>query len=216
MSMSRRSVIASALAATAAIGGVTAASQAGAAEPRRRSAFGPAASPAGDVVGKITVGYQGWFACKGDGAPINSWWHWSQNAGQPPSPDNTTLVSWPDMREYDHSYVTAYGDLGSGQPAALFSSWDQQTVDTHFRWMRENDCDTAALQRFNPFGDEGPTRDAMTQKVRQAAEANGRKFYIMYDVSGWTSMQQQIKDDWTSKMKAYTASSAYARQNGKP
>ena len=30
-----------------------------------------AASPPGDVVGKITVGYQGWFACTGDGAPIN-------------------------------------------------------------------------------------------------------------------------------------------------
>ncbi len=43
-----------------------------------------AASPAGDVVGKITVGYQGWFACIGDGAPINGWWHWSQNWSQPP------------------------------------------------------------------------------------------------------------------------------------
>ncbi|WP_220182974.1 hypothetical protein, partial [Sphaerisporangium album] len=31
-----------------------------------------AASPPGDVVGKITVGYQGWFACIGDGAPINT------------------------------------------------------------------------------------------------------------------------------------------------
>ena len=30
-----------------------------------------AASAAGDVVGKITVGYQGWFACIGDGAPID-------------------------------------------------------------------------------------------------------------------------------------------------
>ncbi|MGH3417660.1 MAG: hypothetical protein ACRDSS_14410, partial [Actinocrinis sp.] len=44
-----------------------------------------AASPAGDVVGKITVGYQGWFACIGDGAPINGWWHWSQNMAQAPS-----------------------------------------------------------------------------------------------------------------------------------
>ncbi len=35
-----------------------------------------AASPPGDVIGKITVGYQGWFACVGDGAPINSWWHY--------------------------------------------------------------------------------------------------------------------------------------------
>ncbi|KIF66452.1 xylosidase [Streptomyces sp. AcH 505] len=217
MSMSRRSAIASALAATAAIGGLGAAQQAGAASaPRRKSAFGPAASPVGDVVGKITVGYQGWFACIGDGAPINSWWHYSANGGQPPSPSNTTLVSWPETKEYSKTYRTAYPNLNSGQPATLFSSWDQQTVDTHFRWMQENGCDTAALQRFNPFGAEGPTRDGMAQKVRQAAEAHGRKFYIMYDVSGWTSMQSQIKDDWTSKMKAYTASGAYAKQNGKP
>ncbi|MFI5759171.1 glycoside hydrolase family 71/99-like protein [Streptomyces sp. NPDC051569] len=215
--MSRRSVIASALAASAAIGGVSAAQRAVAAsDPGRRARPAPAASPPGDVVGKITVGYQGWFACTGDGAPINSWWHWSQDASRPPSPGNTTLVSWPDMREYDRGYPTAYPDLGNGGTANLFSSWDQQTVDTHFRWMRENDCDTAALQRFNPFGDEGPTRDAMAQKVRRSAEANGRKFYIMYDVSGWTSMQSEIKEDWTSKMKAYTASSAYAHQNGKP
>ena len=72
-------------------------------------------------------------------------------------------------------------------------------------------CDTAALQRFNPNGSEGPTRDAMAVKVRSAAEANGRKFYIMYDVTGWTNMQPEIKTDWTSKMSAHTASSAYAR-----
>ncbi|MFD8965510.1 glycoside hydrolase family 71/99-like protein [Streptomyces sp. NPDC059568] len=217
MHMSRRSVIASALAASAAIGGVGAAQQAAAAAgPWRRAQPGPAASPPGDVVGKITVGYQGWFACSGDGAPINGWWHWSQNMSQPPSPSNTTIKSWPDMREYSRSYRTAYANLNGGQPATLFSSWDQQTVDTHFRWMRENNCDTAALQRFNPYSPEGPTRDAMAQKVRQSAEANGRKFYIMYDVTGWTSMQSQIKEDWTTKMRAHTASSAYARQNGKP
>lgn len=32
-------------------------------------------SGAGDVVGKITVGYQGWFAAIGDNAPVNGWWH---------------------------------------------------------------------------------------------------------------------------------------------
>jgi hypothetical protein len=175
-----------------------------------------AASPAGDVVGKITVGYQGWFACAGDGAPINGWWHWSQNWGQPPSPGNTGIKAWPDMREYARGYQTAYQNLNNGQPATLFSSYDQQTVDTHFGWMRDNGCDTAALQRFNPTGGEGPTRDAMAAKVRSAAEGTGRKFYIMYDVSGWTNMQPEIKTDWTNKMKAHTASSAYARQNGKP
>ncbi|MFF2525641.1 discoidin domain-containing protein [Streptomyces liangshanensis] len=213
MAISRRSVIVSALAgtATAGLGGLPGTLTQAAAAPAA-----PAASPPGDVVGKVTVGYQGWFACIGDGAPINSWWHYSRNAGQPPSPSNTTLVSWPDMREYTRSYPTAYPNLGNGQRATLFSSWDQQTVDTHFRWMRENGCDTAALQRFNPFGAEGPTRDGMAQKVRQSAEAYGRKFYIMYDVTDWTNMQSEIKQDWTAKMRAYTASSAYAVQNGKP
>ncbi len=89
-------------------------------------------------------------------------------------------------------------------------------MNTHFRWMQQNGCDTAALQRFNPNGSEGPTRDAMATKVRSAAETYGRKFYIMYDVTGWTNMQSEIKTDWTSKMSAHTASPMYARQNGKP
>ncbi|MFI5836276.1 discoidin domain-containing protein [Micromonospora sp. NPDC051300] len=175
-----------------------------------------AASPPGDVVGKVTVGYQGWFSCPGDGAPIGGWWHWSRDRFQSPSPANTTIVSWPDMREYTRGYPTAYPNLGDGRPATLFSSYDQQTVDTHFRWMREYGCDTAALQRFNPFGDEGPTRDAMAAKVRSAAERFDRKFYVMYDVTGWTSMRTQLKEDWTTRMSAHTASPAYARQNGRP
>jgi chitodextrinase len=175
-----------------------------------------AASGPGDVVGKITVGYQGWFACIGDGAPINGWWHWTQNWSQPPSPTNTGIKCWPDMRDYTNTYQTSYAALGNGQPATLFSSYDQQTVNTHFLWMQQNNIDTAALQRFNPTGGEGPTRDAMATKVRAAAESYGRKFYIMYDVSNWTNMQSEIKTDWTNKMSAHTASSAYAKQNGKP
>jgi len=208
MTISRRKVLAGGIAA-AGLGatGYLAAAGAGTAD---------AASAPGDVVGKITVGYQGWFACPGDNAPINQWWHWSSNGGQPPSPSNTTIVSWPDMREFTNSYQTAYANLGNGQPAKLFSSYDQQTVNTHFTWMRDNGCDTAALQRFNPVGGEGPTRDAMAIKVRSAAETFGRKFYIMYDVTNWTNMQSEIKTDWTTKMSAHTASSAYARQNGKP
>ncbi|MFI6345791.1 glycoside hydrolase family 71/99-like protein [Streptomyces sp. NPDC050560] len=215
MSVNRRTLLASALAVSAGAAGALAGTRA-TASPVVKAAGAGAASPAGDVVGKITVGYQGWFACKGDGAPIDSWWHWSANGGQPPSPSNTTLVSWPDMAEYAHTYPTDYPDLNGGGPAALFSSWDEQTVDTHFRWMAENNCDTAALQRFDPVGGEGPTRDAMADKVRAAAEAHGRKFYIMYDVTDWLEMQSQIKDDWTSKMKAHTASGAYATQNGRP
>jgi hypothetical protein len=175
-----------------------------------------AASPVGDVVGKITVGYQGWFACIGDGAPINTWWHWSRNAGQAPSPSNNVIKAWPDMSEYTAKYQTAYQNFNNGTPATLFSSYDQSTVNIQFSWMKQWGCDTAALQRFNPNSSEGPTRDAMAQKVRTAAEAYSRKFYIMYDVSGWTNMQSEIKTDWTTKMSAHTASTAYAKQNGKP
>ncbi|HEY2672087.1 MAG TPA: lectin [Rugosimonospora sp.] len=209
MTVSRRTVLRSAVAgsALAAAGGLgTAFAQ-----------YAGAASAPGDVVGKVTVGYQGWFACTGDGAPINGWWHWSANWGQPPSPSNNgTLRAWPDMREYPRGYQTAYANLGNGQPATLFSHWDQTTVNLHFLWMQQNGIDTAALQRFNPNGSEGPTRDGVTTRVRSAAETYGRKFHIMYDVSGWTNMQSEIKTDWTSKMSAHTASSAYARQNGKP
>ncbi|WP_069861973.1 glycoside hydrolase family 71/99-like protein [Streptomyces malaysiensis] len=207
MGISRRHLIGSALGATA-LGALGAA--------RLTTGTASAASPPGDVVGKITVGYQGWFACAGDGAPINGWWHWAANMSQPPSPSNTGIHSWPDMRDYTKGYKTDYNNLNNGQPANLFSSYDQQTVDTHFRWMQQYNIDTAALQRFNPFSPEGPTRDAMATKVRSAAEKYGRKFYIMYDATGWLDMKGQMKQDWTDKMKAHTSSSAYARQNGKP
>jgi hypothetical protein len=216
VSISRRHVITSALGATAALGLGAAAPEALASATAAKAGAAPAASGPGDVVGKISVGYQGWFACIGDGAPINSWWHYSQNGGQPPSPSNTTIKSWPDVSEFGKTYQTAYANLNGGAPAKLFSSWDQGTVDTHFLWMQQNGIDTAALQRFNPNSPEGPTRDGMAQKVRQSAEGHGRKFYIMYDVSGWSGMQSEIKADWTNKMKAHTASSAYAKQNGRP
>jgi hypothetical protein len=109
-----------------------------------------AASGVGDVVGKITVGYQGWFACTGDGAPINGWWHWSNDWSRPPSPSNNAIKAWPDMREYAKTYQTAYSNFNGGGPATLFSSYDQSSVNTHFTWMQQNGCDTAALQRFNP------------------------------------------------------------------
>ncbi|MEU3519880.1 xylosidase [Streptomyces sp. NPDC006654] len=176
----------------------------------------PTASTPGDVVGKTTVGYQGWFACKGDGAPINAWWHWAPDNSRPPAASNSSVKAWPDVRDYAQTYPTDFNALGNGRQASLFSSYDQQTVDTHFLWMQQYGIDTAALQRFNPNKGEGPTRDAMAVRVRGAAETYGRKFYIMYDVSNWTAMQSEIKTDWTNKMAQHTQSSAYAHQNGKP
>jgi hypothetical protein len=210
MTISRRTLLASALA------GATAAAVGGTELISALTSSASAASPAGDVVGKITVGYQGWFACIGDGAPIDAWWHWSDNESEAPSPSNNNLKAWPDMTIYSNGYETAYANLGDGSQATLFSSYDQSTVNTHFSLMAANGCDTAALQRFDPNGSEGPTRNAITAKVNTAAQDNGRKFYIMYDASGWTNMATEMPTDWTDVMSQYTSSSAYAHQNGKP
>ena len=173
-------------------------------------------SPVGDVVGKVIVGYQGWFAATGDGSPINVYWHWTQTWEQQPSPTNQGISSWPDVRDYTSTFPTKYANLNNGQPANVFSSFSDQTVDIQFKWMKQYGMDGAALQRFNPNGIEGPIRDAMAAKVKIAAETNGVKFYIMYDVSGWTNMATEMETDWTNKMSALTASPQYAKQNGKP
>ncbi|SEM76241.1 hypothetical protein SAMN05216436_107110 [bacterium A37T11] len=168
-----------------------------------------------DVVGKVVVGYQGWFACPGDGSPANRWWHW----GKAPNPG---VEIWPDMREYTQTYHSGFANLGNGQPANLFSNYDNSTVQTHFNWMKENGIDCAALQRFGAeFGDYvfKNHRDSILSKVKTAAEHAGVKFYVMYDMSGWTDFQTALKDDWTNTVVGnlnVTSSAAYARQDGKP
>lgn len=166
-----------------------------------------AASPPGDVVGKVTVGYQGWFSAAGDGSPVNDWGH-------------TNLEMWPDVREYSQTYQTTLANLGNGQPAKMFSSYDQSTVNTHFTWMAQNGIDCAALQRFGNEITPGSVikaqRDGMATRVMNGAQSTGRKFYIMYDMSGGTSY---LQSDWTNTIVNtlhLTSSPAYAKQNGKP
>ena len=185
---------------------------AGAAPESKKLALGKAAvSPPGDVVGKVVVGYQGWYSIPGDGGGGDIWWHWT---GSNHAPSLTEHVkSWPDVREYSTLFATALPNLGNGQPTKLFSSYTDQSVDTHFKWMQQNGIEVAALQRFEDYRD---FRDGVTAKVKTSAEAHNVKFYIMYDISGWESFQSELKTDWTNKMAAYTASKAYARQNGKP
>ena len=170
----------------------------------------------GDVIGKVTVGYQGWFTAPGDGSPRNQWWHYCSPVTQPPSPSTHQIKAWPDMREFTAAFPTGFASLGNGQPATLFSSYSDQTVNTHLLWMQQNGIDTVALQRFS---DEIPTRNGIALKVNSAAQAYGRKFYVMYDISGWTSFQTQIKTDWTDIIVGQLqlpSSPAYAKQNGKP
>ena len=177
-------------------------------------------SPVGDVVGKLFAGYQGWFLAKGDGSPFNGWTHWGSKAAK----GHQTFEIWPDVREYSHLYETEYAHLGNGQPAKLFSSWDNQTVDTHFKWMQQNNIDGAALQRFGSHAFSKDKRsktllNGMAHKVMTSAEKFNRKFYIMWDISGWTNFSTQLIEDLNEsiiKELNLFKSKAYAYQNGKP
>jgi hypothetical protein len=120
------------------------------------------------------------------------------------------------MSDFTNKYATGFPNLGNGAAATLFSSYDAATVDTQLRWMQDTGIDTVAIQRFGDFMD---VRDAVAVNVRTAAEAHGRKFYIMYDISGWTDFQTGLQSDWNDRIinKLHlTDSPAYARQDGKP
>jgi hypothetical protein len=173
----------------------------------------------GDIAGKITVGFQGWFTAANDGSGINPpWWHWTADRNTPSASD-ISIKSWPDMSEYATTYPTGFPSLGSGHPAALYSDWDAATIDTQVKWMQDAGIDTIALQRFGDFRGTGEARNVVAGHVRDAAEAHGRKFYVMYDITGWTTFQDDLKSDWTTHILGelnLPSSPAYAKQDGKP
>ncbi|HVU50831.1 MAG TPA: glycoside hydrolase family 71/99-like protein, partial [Polyangia bacterium] len=173
----------------------------------------------GDIAGKVTVGYQGWFDAANDGSGITPpWWHWTADRDTPTA-SNLSIKSWPDMKEYAKTYPTGFADLGGGGPATLYSDWDASTVDTQVKWMQDAGIDTIALQRFGDFRGTGEARNVVAAHVRDAALAHGRKFYVMYDITGWTTFQDDLKSDWTTHIVGelhLPSSPAYAKQDGKP
>ncbi|MFF0724375.1 glycoside hydrolase family 71/99-like protein [Streptomyces sp. NPDC004134] len=176
------------------------------------------------VTGQVYAGYQGWFNAPGDGSPRNSWRHWANNSA--PSPGNQSFELYPDMTAYPASarFQTGYAPLGNGQPATLFSSYPTAVVNQHFSWMQSYGIDGAALQRFgvdllDPVSKQN--RDTITDRVRDAAEAHDRGFYVEYDISGLTdaNVEQTLKNDWTSTVTGtldLTSSPSYAHEDGRP
>jgi hypothetical protein len=179
----------------------------------------------GDIKGKLIVGYQGWFNCKDDGSPLNSWVHWGGGTiGPRPGFGNLHFDLYPDVREYTNTYQTGLGNLNNGQPAKLFSSYDDQVVNKHVEWMQQYGIDVVALQRFSSGVTPGSTKkahkDGMALKIRNACEIYGRKFYMMYDLSDMamdTSFIDILRKDWTNTITSASAlnllaSPAYAKE----
>lgn len=97
---------------------------------------------------------------------------------------------WPDVQDYSPSelYVAEGLKLANGQPARVFSSRNPETVRRHFNWMAKTGIDGAFLQRFLGQCDvlDGGNhairalRDEVGDRVKEAAEQEGRVFAMMY------------------------------------
>lgn len=174
-----------------------------------------------DIKGKVLAGYQGWFQSPQDGSGMNSWGHWvMQNTL--PGPLNTKIDLYPDVREYEQLYYTGYQPLGNGEKAQYFSSYDYQTVDTHFKWMNQYGIDGVAMQRFMVFFEEAAAHmDQVLKNVQQAAEKYGRVFYLEYDFTGNSDsdIAEKVKADFlrvTKEDMQLTSSDRYLKVDGKP
>jgi hypothetical protein len=183
---------------------------------------GAVAADEPSLIGNHVVGYQGWFGCPGDKG-ANRWFHWFRGQQSTPGAE-LTVDLWPDVSELSAEDRCKTGlKLSNGQPAEVFSSANPKTVRRHFKWMKDYEIDGAVLERFASelrTPDRAVRPDIVLNNVRSAAEAEGRGFLVMYDLSGMPegSIVQTIKDDWLrlGRTLRITESPSYMRHRNKP
>ena len=171
--------------------------------------------------GLIMAGYQGWFNADGDGAG-RGWNHYWKN--QRLAPGSCKFDYWPEMSEYPVQYNSPFY-FSDGKQATLFSSYDESTVDLHFKWMKEYGIDGVFIQRF-VTNLNNPVSYGHNQKVLasafKAAERHGRILCIMYDLSGIAAGEETLlMEDWKKLVEQYQLKNEnrldnYLCHNGKP
>jgi hypothetical protein len=186
----------------------------------------PAVVDSTTIDDRLLFGYQGWFACEGDGSPLDvagdGWRHWSP--GVAPTPANVSFEMWPDTRELGAGELCATSFvMPDGRPAGLYSAWNAATVDRHFEWMARHGLDGVLLQEFTVELEAGTPprqfRDGVLANVRAGAEAHGRVWAVMYDISGTPADQilPRIQDHWSMLAASGALSSdRYLHQDGLP
>ncbi len=175
------------------------------------------------MAGKLLLGYQGWFACPEDGSPLAAWQHWFRR-GEPAGAASVRVDMWPDVSELDpDERCRTPFTLAEGRPAEVYSAYNAKTVDRHFRWMEEHGLAGVFAQRFTVrLGDPRVLdfRNTVLRNVRAGAEAHGRVFAVMYDVSGDAreGLVEKLERDWTWLVDELriTESPRYLRHRGRP
>jgi glycoprotein endo-alpha-1,2-mannosidase len=151
----------------------------------------------------VMVGYQGWFNAEGDGAG-RGWNHYTQDKIF--EPGHTKVDYWPDVSDYQVKYKTNF-TLSNGEPAYVFSSYDESTIDLHFKWMKEYGIDGAFMQRFvtTVMSTQGSKHyeKVLTSAVK-ASKKYDRAIAIMYDLSGMKSENYlNVIEDWKQLVNKY-------------
>ena len=184
------------------------------------------ARPSG-IEGRVLTGYQGWFRTPGDGSGMG-FYHYQK--GRKFEPGSCTIDLWPDLSEFDddEKFPTPF-KMKSGSPANVFSSLHPKTVNRHFKWMKDYKIDGAFVQRFALVGAKEyrsynhlKSDNEKLLRCREAANANGRCYALMYDLSGLrTEDFPRLARDWKklrTEMKLGTDPNdrAYLQHEGKP
>ena len=138
-----------------------------------------------EILGRVVVGYQGWFSAEGDGMKLG-YHHYGR--GRSFGPESITIDYWPDMAEAGpgERFATDFRH-SDGKVAYVFSSAHPETVLRHFRWMKQHGIGGAILQRFAYVLRGAPTRaflDRVLANVRQASRETGVPWALMYDMTG--------------------------------
>lgn len=196
--------------------------------------------------GLVMCGYQGWFGTPTDGSPLTEiynqqWYHYRESEQFGPGVLRNSIDFWPDMREYTKTYTPGvdmhhddvtrdesarfgkYFYMPDGSPAKLFSSYDFETVDLHFKWMKEYGIDGVFMQRFlgevlgNGLQDDnGGHRDHFNKVLDHAMKASNtyqRAIAVMYDLSGTNkNMLDLMVQDAQWLMNTYQLNNRDAQQ----
>ncbi|GGW48488.1 hypothetical protein GCM10007383_35690 [Arenibacter certesii] len=173
--------------------------------------------------GLVMAGYQGWFSAVGDNSD-RGWYHYKNDCGF--HPECSTIDMWPDMTEYAKQYVTPF-KYPDGSAAHLYSAYDEETIDLHFKWMKEYGIDGVHIQRFvaeiKPSNPKGKRHfNKVLENALKAAKKYGRAISVMYDLSGSSPADlDYLVQDWKELQGMFqlfdnAENPTYLRHNGKP
>jgi hypothetical protein len=172
--------------------------------------------------GLLMCGYQGWFSCQGDPTKMG-WVHYPKDGTL--RPGSVSIDFWPDMTEYEKKYAAPGFKYADGSQAYLFGSGDYETVDLHFKWMKEHGIDGVFVQRFVSQTVSGAAKERVNMVLKHAliaAKKYNRAIAVMYDGGIDNETQyNRISSDWNEIVEMFDlynpqVNPTFLRHEGKP